>query len=347
MFQSLTRKSFCRLGCLCLALALLSGCNQSQGIALPKPPADDTQDAPVGPALQKVTLQLNWFPEAEHGGYYAALVEGYYREQGLDVKILPGGPETPVIQQVARRAAMFGIVNADNILFGRAQEAPVVAVMAPIQISPRCLIVHQSSGIKSFDDLKNITLAMSPSAAFAHYLRFKLPLPGVKIVPYPGNVAQFLINKQYAQQGYVFSEPFVARKQGGDPKVLMLSDLGFNPYTSLLFTHDDQLREDPELVRKLVAASVRGWETYLQSPDRTNQYIHKVNPEMDRDILDYGAETLTPLVLDSTSEQKGIGTMSRSRWQTLADQLIESDQLKASEAHVERAFTTRFLPSDR
>ena len=85
-----------------------------------------------------------------------------------------------------------------------------------------------------------MTIAMSSSNAFSHYLRYKLPLTGVKIVPYSGNVAQFLLDKNYAQQGYVFSEPFVARKEGGDPRVLMLSDLGFNPYTSLLFTHEDQ-----------------------------------------------------------------------------------------------------------
>src|SRR5262245_45322175 len=92
----------------------------------------------VDPTLTQVTLQLNWFPEVEHGGYYAALVHGYYREAGLNVKILPGGADTPVVQQVARRSVTFGIVNADNILFARAQQVPVVAVMAPLQISPRC-----------------------------------------------------------------------------------------------------------------------------------------------------------------------------------------------------------------
>lgn len=219
--------------------------------------------------------------------------------------------------------------------------------MAPLQISPRCLIVHKSSGIRDFEGLKNITLAMSNSNAFSHYLRYKLPLHGVKIVPYSGNVAQFLINKDYAQQGYVFSEPFVARKEGGDPRILMLSDIGFNPYTSLLCTHEDQLDEHPKLVRKMVAASVRGWEKYIESPQDANALIHKANPEMDLDILEYGAETLKPLVLDSTAEEKGIGTMSRARWQALADQLVESDQLKQKDVHVEKAFTTQFLHPDK
>jgi NitT/TauT family transport system substrate-binding protein len=326
--------------------AFQSGCQKSPAKSAPSDSSRAaTSPSDVGhPTPTSVTLQLNWFPEAEHGGYYAALVHGYYQDAGLDVKILPGGPDTPVLQQVARRAATFGVVNADNILFGRAQEAPVVALMAPLQISPRCLIVHESSGIRDFNDLKNMTIAMSTSNAFSHFLRHQVALEGVTIVPYAGNVAPFLLNKDYAQQGYVFSEPFVARKQGGDPKVLMLSDLGFNPYTSLLFTHESQLTEGPDIARKIVAASIRGWATYIESPDEANRAIHRANPEMGLDILAFGAETLRPLVLDAVAKERGIGTMSRARWQTLADQLVETEQLKRPDVHVEHAFTSEFLP---
>jgi NitT/TauT family transport system substrate-binding protein len=324
-----------------ILLLLAAGCGASRDPGGAATPASEPGNrAPLTP----VTLQLNWFPEAEHGGYYAALVHGYYKDAGLDVSILAGGPETPVVQQVARGAATFGVVNADNVLFARAQQAPIVALMAPLQTSPRCLIVHAGSGIRNFDDLADITIAMSSSNAFVHFLRRKLPLRGVKIVPYSGNVAQFLLTKDFAQQGYVFSEPFVARKQGGDPKVLLVSDLGFNPYTSLLFTHDKLPLQEPGLVKKMVTASVRGWAKYIESPEEANRRIHEVNREMDLDILAFGAEALKALVLDAQARRHGIGTMSRQRWQTLADQLIEIDQLKPSDAQVDQAFTTEFLP---
>ncbi|MEX2112005.1 MAG: ABC transporter substrate-binding protein [Pirellulales bacterium] len=306
--------------------------------------APNDKPAATDGALVPVTLQLNWYPEAEHGGYYAAQVHGYYRDAGLDVTILSGGPDTPVVQQVARQSAMFGVVNADNMLFARAQQAPVVALFAPLQTSPRCLIVHESSGITSFDQLKDMTIAMSPSSAFTHFLQHELPLEGVRVVPYSGNVAQFLVNRDYAQQGYVFSEPFVARKAGGDPRVLLVSDLGFNPYTSLLFTSDALVAEQPQLVEKMVAASVRGWQKYLESSTETNRRIHDVNPEMDLDILAFGAEAIRPLVLNDDSRRLGIGTMSAERWQTLAEQLIEIGQLKVAEAQADRAWTSKFLP---
>src|SRR5262249_6397474 len=154
------------------------------------------------------------------------LVHGFYRDEGLDVKILRGGPNVPVIQQVARQQVTFGISNADGILLGRAEEAPVVAVLAPLQISPRCIIVHRTHRIETIAHLKNLHIAMTHGSAFAKYLQKKFPFDGVKIVPYSGNVAQFLLNENFAQQGYVFSEPFVAESKGGDPKVLMVSEVG-------------------------------------------------------------------------------------------------------------------------
>lgn len=299
------------------------------------------RSAPV--ALQKVKLLLNWFPEAEHGGFYAAQVHGYYQEAGLDVEILPGGPNVPVVQQVARKQVQFGVVNADQICFGRAQQAPVVAVMAPLQISPRCLIVHEKSGIKKFDDIHDMTVAMSTTNAFSHFLRKKFPFKNVRIVQYTGNVAPFLQDEKFAIQGYVFSEPFVVTQQKGDPHVLMVSDVGFNPYTSCLIAHDETVKSDPELLRGMVRASVRGWRQYLQAPAETNAAIHKLNKEMSLEVLAFGVKELQPLVEDAVAKEHGLGHMSLERWQTLVGQLIEIEQLKADKVQVSELFTTEFL----
>jgi NitT/TauT family transport system substrate-binding protein len=312
-----------------LLLLTVAGCNQ------PTHPPNNGAD----PSLTKVTLLLNWYPEAEHGGYYAALVHGFYKDAGLDIEIIPGGKETPVIQQVGSGRVMFGVVNADNILYGRAAEAPVVALMAPLQTSPRCIIVHESSGITDFSQLKNMTLAMSNTQAFSFYLRKKVPLAGVNIVPYLGNVEQFLTHQNYGQQGYVFSEPYIAKKNGGDPHVLMLADLGFNPYTSLLFTTESMIAQQPELVKKMTAASIRGWEQYLESPAESNAYIHQQNPAMDLDVLEYGAQAIRPLA--QPSAQQSLGMMTLERWQTLIDQMVECDQLPPNAVKAANAFQSQ------
>ena len=162
----------------------------------------------------EVTLALNWFPESEHGGYYAAQVRRLLPPGGARREDSIGWPGARMLEQVAAGRATFGIANADNILFARAGQMPVVALLAPLQSSPRCIMVHKATGIDTFDKLRDVTLAMTPGAAFADFLRWKLPLPGVRVVPYTGSVQPFLVDPRYAQQGYIFSEPFLRSKGG-------------------------------------------------------------------------------------------------------------------------------------
>jgi len=333
-----------------LASVLLPGCGpNSSPHAGPrdekptdaKATADDTTAQPS----TKLTLALNWFPESEHGGYYAAQVRGYYRAAGFDVAIQSGGPNARMLEQVATGRSDFGVANADNILFGRAQGLPVVAVMAPLQNSPRCLIAHKASGIEDFDQLRDVTLAMTPGAAFADFLRWKLPLPGVRIVPYSGTVQAFLLDPRYVQQAYTFSEPFLARQQGADPIVLLVSELGFNPYTSLLFTTENMLANRPEDVRHMVAATVRGWQDYLADPEPTNELIHERNTRIDLEALAFGAKEIAPLMITDAVSREELGAMTLERWQALERQLVESGQLKAGTVDPRQAFTTEFLPT--
>ncbi len=298
-----------------------------------------SETATDGKSLTKVTLQLNWFPEAEHGGYYAALVHGFFAAEGLDVEIIPGGPGSPVIQKLVANQTTFVVGNADQVLTGRNQEAEVTALFAPIQMSPRCIMVHASSGIKRLDQLQNMTVALSAGRAFALYMQKKLSLEGVRVVGYPGNITVFLNDDNFAQQGYVFSEPFIAEQQGGDPHVLMVSELGFNPYASLLITRSDTVDAKPALVAAMVRASRRGWQIYLEAPEKTNAAIHQQNEEMGLEILDYGATVLKDLCLPDAMPAAQLGDMTLQRWTQLRDQLAEID-LVDKNLDVSKAFTT-------
>jgi NitT/TauT family transport system substrate-binding protein len=260
------------------------------------------------------------------------------------VKILPGAASSAVLQRVARNQVAFGVENADRILLGRAQQADVVALLAPIQKSPRGIMVHAKSGFERIADVSNVTLAVNSGAAWVQYLKTRVPLSNVRFVPYSGTVAQFLVDEKYAQQAYVFSEPYVAREKGADAKCLLMADTGFNPYTSVLFTSGQTLRSQPELVAKFVAASLKGWQTYLDRPDETNRYLQQVNPEMTLGILDYGVKALRPLCLDGLPGPAAIGKMTPERWQTLAAQLVEVGAMKAGAVEPRDAYTTKFLP---
>lgn len=313
------------LGLLLASLLWLVGCTNSS-------PTTETVD---GKQLRKVKLALNWFPEAEHGGFYTAKLKGYFAEEGLDVEIIPGGPGAPVIPQVARGAVEFGIASADQIPLGRAEGANVVALMAAIDQSPRCFLVHEASGIKKLEDLANCTLAMSSGRAFSEYLKKHVPLKNVRIVPYDGSITAFLRDPNFAQQAYEFSEPFLATEEGAKVRVLPIRDIGFNPYTSVLFTSDKFQQSEPELVSAMTRACIKGWKTYFTDPLETNEHLQSLNPELSPGVLSYGVQAIKPL---TDVDQPSYGQMTLERWQTLTDQLVELGMLKKDAVRPEDCF---------
>jgi NitT/TauT family transport system substrate-binding protein len=293
--------------------------------------------------MERVKLALNWFPEAQHGGYYAAQLHGLYKETGIELEILGGGPDAPVIQRVATGQVAFGLTNADGVINARAAGAPIVALFAPYQINPRCLVVHESSGITAIEEIADVTLALSQRPAFSHFLRHRFPFRNVTVVPYHGSVAPFLEDERYVMQGYVFSEPVIARRLGADARALMVADTGFNPYASVLVATEETVSQRPDLVAAVVKASQLGWSHYLQTPLPTNEHIHTVNPEMDMDILAAGVELSKDLVLDEVAREHGIGYMSQARWQLLAAQMTEAGVVESGQVRVEECFTLNFL----
>lgn len=320
----------------CWFLFCVAGCGGGGGV-------EGGGGGPGGGGPRRATLLLNWLPEAEHGGFYAALLNGHYRDAGLDVTIEHGGPGRPVSPQIDRKRYTFGVENGDKLLIARARGAEVVALMAPLRDSPRCVLVHEDSGIGSLSELKDVTLAMSAEDPFAKYLRARVPLTGVNVVAFSGGVKGFVARRDYAQQGYVFSEAILARRQGARPRVLALKEIGFNPYTSVLVAHRETVEGEPELARAMALASARGWKDYLRSPAEVNVMIARENPEMDLELLNEGAAALREYCGSMEEGDEEFGAMSSARWSELARQLEEVGAVGSDAATVSALSAERVM----
>jgi NitT/TauT family transport system substrate-binding protein len=272
----------------------------------------------------KVKLVLNWLPEPEFGGFYAARDGGAYRRQGFDVEVIGGGAGVPVVQMVATGRAHFGTIGADELLTARARGADVVAVFATFQTSPQGIMVHASRKLASIAEVfRSGTLAIEPGMAYAAYLKQKFSWDGVQVVPYDGGVARFLADPEFGQQCYVTSEPIAAKKLGGDPHVFLIAETGYNPYTTVVVARRELVEQKPEMVSAFVAATAEGWTSYLSDPRPTNQVLAHLNPSMDTATLDAAVEAEKPLIANEQTKQFGLGSMSGDRWATLARQLEE------------------------
>ena len=186
---------------------------------------------------EHVLLALDWVPEPEFGGFYAARETGAFKAADLDVEIQGGGAGVPVVQMVATGKAEFGIAGADEVLTARARGADIVPLFAVYQTSPQGIMVHASRGAKTLAEVfAGGTLAIEPGLSYALYLKKKLGFDKLKVVPYDGGVARFVADKDFAQQCYATSEPLAAKKKGSDPQVFLVADEGFNPYLGVVIT---------------------------------------------------------------------------------------------------------------
>jgi NitT/TauT family transport system substrate-binding protein len=298
-------------------LCFASGCTKKSE------PSSATVDAGA-PALATVKLALDWVPEPEFGGFYAARESGAYKRHGIGIEIQGGGAGVPVLQMVATGRADFGTVGGDELLIARARGADLVALFAVFQTSPQGIMVHSSRKLEKLEDaFQSGTLALETGKAYAAYLKKKFAWEGVKVVPYDGGVAHFLADPNFGQQCYVTSEPIAARKKGADPAVFLIADAGFNPYATVVVTRRELLQKNPSLVKEFVLATREGWRDYLDHPEATNLLLAKLNSALDAATLRAAAEAQRPLIENEHTELFGVGSMLQIRWQTLADQLLD------------------------
>jgi NitT/TauT family transport system substrate-binding protein len=266
---------------------------------------------------EKLTLQLNWKPEPQFGGFYAAPFE----KHGVNVDVREGGVGTPTVQMVATEQVPFGVVSADEVVLNRAQGGDVVALFAVYQTNPQGLMTRASRGFTDIGDIfKNEgTVAMQQGLPYANFLKNKYGFDKVRIVPSPGgDLTVFLKDEKYTMQCFATSEPLAAKKAGVEPKTFLVADAGYNPYTTVLVTHGNYLRKHPDVVRKVTDAVRDGWTSYLADPAKTNETMHKLNPSMDLATFAESAAAQKPLI-----EAAEVGSMTLDRWQTLCNQLAE------------------------
>ncbi len=297
--------------------------------------------------LDKVRFGTNWVAEAEHGGFYQALADGTYKKYGLDVTIVPGGPNmnNRILLPVGK-LDFYMSANTLQSFDAVTQKIPTVVVAASFQKDPQVLIAHPD--VTKFEELKSRTLFVSKEgmASYFQWLKADFGFDESKVKPYTFNPQPFLADKHSAMQGYVTSEPFAIETQGGfQPKVFLLADHGFNSYSTLIETRRDLVEKRPDLVQRFVDASAIGWYHYLYLDSRAgNALIKKQNPEMTDALLAYSIAKMKAYgIVDSGDTVKlGIGAMTDAHMKSFFDKMVRIGVVMAG-IDYKRAYTLKFV----
>ena len=291
---------------------------------------DGSGSGSTGPP-DKVSLQLNWFHEAEFVGYYLADAKGFYDESGLIVEIREGGPDAPggsAIHHVTEGTADFAISSFGEQRDALADKGPTIAVLSAFQIPPLVIFSLAESGVATPSDLAGKRVGVTTDY-WKGVLEETLQAAGVD----PSEVAQVDTQAEDLQElydgevdawlGYAQDEPIHAEVAGHDVKAIFPADYGIGGYEGLLLVHERTLAEKADLVRRFVQASQRGWQYAVEHPDEAAQVLLEWAPEPGLEFQQLAVRAVGPLV---DVPQWPIGWIDAERWRRLMGSSYDPDR---------------------
>jgi NitT/TauT family transport system substrate-binding protein len=297
--------------------------------------------------LPAVTLLTDWLAQPEHGGFYQAKARGFYREAGLDVTIVPGGPNSYGVQQIATGKVQFAIGRMDDVLLQIANGIPLLIVAPQMQHDPQAIMVHESSPVHSLADLDGHTIMASPGVIFLKLIEKKYHIR-MSVLPLDFGLARFAADPGFVQQTYLTSDPYVLAQLGVKIRLMPISESGYDPYR-VIYTRRDFAEQNPATVRAFVAASLRGWESYmLEKTDRAgaDRLLAEQNPKMqDQGFIEFSIKAMRDyrLVAGDPAHGDQPGLFDWARLQATIDFMHLAGQIPELRTP-EGAVSLEFLP---
>ena len=284
-------------------------------------------------ALDKVTIGTNWLPEVEHGGLYQAKATGLFKDYGLDAEIVPGGPQVNNAMLLLSGKMDFILLHTSGQVIAAAQEgAPMVAVASFYQKDPQVIVSHKNVGHDTLESLKGVPVMLSQDSlsSFWPWLKQKYGYADDQVRPYTFQQAPFLSDAQAVQQSYLTAEPFAIKQAGVEPNIFLLSDYGWNTYATLLVTRRDVIEKNPDLVKRVVRATLEGWYSFFADPEPAKKLVHELEPDMSYPQMEYSIEEMKKngIVISGDVSTLGVGAMTEKRWDDFYKQMMKAGVYK-------------------
>lgn len=309
-----------------LALFCLAGCSDSE-------PA----------AGNEVVVQLDWFPEPEHGGLYQALAKGYFQEADLEVTIRSGGNGVASIPLVASGRAHVGTAPSNQTILAIAEGNPVCIVGSVFHEAPTVLMVHEDNPVRELPQLDGRRIMAQPSALFIPYLKKHFGIT-FDVVPQTYGLGPLINDPDLIQQGFYIAEFYHLKKAGVTPRALRLADAGY-VNSQMLVASRDFMESNTHVAQAFLAAYQRGWQDYLENdPAPAHALIREASAQLGREVTDTFLSYVRDRIIEdrlAVKEGVEVGAICLSNLALQIEQLEELGELEPGEVEVEEVVSVR------
>ncbi len=272
--------------------------------------------------LDSVSIQLRWEHGFQFAGYYAAIEKGFYRDEGLDVRLKEIDYSKDFVKQVLGGESEYGVTDSTLLIY-HLQGEPVVLINQFFQHSPLVFIARRDSGIVSPYEMigKKVALDLSSrgdAALNALLLKTLGDLNKVQRFKANGDSYQDLRDgKIDVVTAYATSQPFLLKEQGIEVNVINPQNYGIDYYGDNLFTTRNEIIEHPERVEKISRATLKGWQYALDHPKEIIELIiARYNPQLSLAYLEYEARMTRQMIIPELIQ---LGSVDPKRYRLTAE----------------------------
>jgi NitT/TauT family transport system substrate-binding protein len=300
-------------------------------------------------AAEKVSLRLDWVYGSEHAPIFLAIEKGYFKDENIDLNLMPGEGSSVTVKLVGNRDADFGYATADQVLIGAQRGLPLVATAVVLQQNPTALIFKASAGIKDIKtDLKGKTIGVQLKSSTGRQweaIKKSMALDAKSFIEVPADgalVPLLTSDRIQAGIGFYFNDGLKLKATGTDAAWISFEDLGIKMYSTTLLTNAALIEKNPDLVKRFTRAFMRGWSYSLEHPDEALQAFLKANPSTDKIYAALKLPEVLKLTYSADVKANGLGHSTTADWENLQKQLIEMEIMK-EKTDVSKVFSNDFL----
>ncbi len=301
-------------------------------------------------AQTPITFQLNWVAGGSNAGFAAAVAEGFYKDVGLDVTVVQGNGSGNTAQLVASGRSQLAYADAVAISQLIAKGAPMKVVSTIYQSNPNEVSALKKTGIKSIKDLTGKKVGVPSGSSQTTMLPLFLKANNLKEsevnlinMPATSMVPSLLQGQVDAILGSIDAYQIQAEAQGAQLDNFRFADYGVPTVSTSIFASDSYIKDNPEIIRKFIAASLKGWSFALDHPEKAVKDLKIVFPEMNEKLAAAELAAITPLFCSGGA--KYIGKAEDALWVKTQDLLSEVKLLPAGQ-DPKSYYTNAYLPPE-